>query len=214
MSAPAYQLDPNAAREGANVGSQRINETGAYTGIFTKAKHFVNSNGTTGIDFAFESVSGAKTYFQIYTRNAQGEAIFGEKQLHAIMTCMKLRGLTPVQATIEEYDFDTRQVQQVQATVYKELTSAPVGVVLQKEHYTKNNGEPGERMNFFAAFNPETKQMADEVLDKLPAEKLDRVIVALKDKISTSHPQTGAPAQSNGGFAGDPGIIYDDDIPF
>lgn len=213
MNAPSYNLDTNSAREGANVGGQRINETGAYSGVFTKAKHFTNDKGTTGIDFAFESTSGQNAYFQIYTRNNKGESIFGEKQLNAIMTCMKLRGLTPSEAVIEEFDFDSRKVEKVNATVFKELMNAPVGIVLQNEHYTKNSGEPGTRMNFFAAFDPSTKQMADEVLDKAPAAKLDKVMATLQDKYSTNNAQTSTPAQ-NGPAHAQPADDLDDDLPF
>lgn len=217
MTAPSYQLDTNSAREGANVGGQRITETGAYTGVFTKAKHFTNDKGTTGIDFAFESTSGQNAYFQIYTKNNKGESIFGEKQLQAIMACMKLRGINPSQATIEEFNFDSRQVEKVQATVFKELMNTPVGVVLQKEYYTKNSGEAGERMNFFTAFDPKTKQMADEVLDQLQAEKLDKVMATLQDKYSTNNPQTSAPAQNaSQNFQQPPASGADDfdDLPF
>jgi len=211
---PAYKLNPELAREGDNQGSQRITENGGYPGVFTKAKHLVAGTGAVGIEFGFEAVDGSTAYFQLYTKNKDGDAIFGEKQLMALMTCLKIKSMAPQQAMIEEYDFNSKQVQKVKATVYPELMNKPIGIVFQKEHYIKNNGDNGERMLFFAAFDTQTKQTANEILDQKPAERLEKLLANLKDK--NSPPVTGRTTPANTAATQNQVINndFDDEIPF
>ena len=211
MTAIAYQLNPNAARETDN-GSQRITESGAYVGVMTAAKHIEANSGTIGIEFSFHSNEGAEAhYLTLYTRNREGSPIFGEKQLYALMTCLKLREIKPVAGKVEQYDFDARAVVKKQATLYQELMSAPIGVVLQSEEYQKNNGEIAKRMVLVRFFDAKTRQTASEILDKAPPVLLDKFLATLKDKTlsaSVAHPTSVAPAQTH------VDVDFDDDIPF
>ena len=85
-----YKLDKEKAMNAGKGGY--ISTSGNYEGIFTEAKEITASTGTKGIEFAFESFDGAKAnYLTIYTHKSNGESIFGEGMIHALMSCMQLR---------------------------------------------------------------------------------------------------------------------------
>ena len=208
--APSFQLNPEHAREGSGGGAGRIDTSGAYKGVITKAKFVVATTGSTGIEIDFESSAGATArYITLYTHNNKGEFIYGYKRLMALMTCLKLKTITPAAAVIPEYNFDTHKEEQVQATIYPELMNAPIGMVLQKEFYVKKDGTPGEKMNLYAPFSAETEQVAKEILDQESAQQLEKIIATLKDK--------PAPAQQAPAYQQPPAVGYDplnQDIPF
>jgi hypothetical protein len=177
-----YNLNPELAKEGSGRASNRITDTGAYVGVITVAKDVKAGTGTTGIELSFKSNDGLEAhYLTLWTKNANGESIFGEKQLHALMTCLKVKSITGKDAIIEEYDFDARQNVKRQATVYPELMNKPVGLVLQREEYEGPNGIKN-KMVFFAPFEAATRKTAAEILDQKPAEQLDKILKSLKDK--------------------------------
>lgn len=217
MNAYNYQLSADDAREGSGGGSSRISGSGAYIGVLTKAKHIVATTGAVGVECEFESKVGEQARFTLYTHNKSGELIYGCKQLQALMAVLKLRGIQPQQATIEEYDFDSRQVVKVQAEIYPDLMNKPVGVVFQMEEYMNGSGDVKMRPNFFAPYNAETSQLAVELLDQEPAKKLEKILQNLQDK--KLPPQTRPPAvRGNGGnypaSNANQMPAFDDDIPF
>jgi len=206
MTAHAYNLDTDKARDGDSTGSNRINTSGAYTGIITVAKAVTANTGASGIEFSFKSDDGQEAhYMTLYTRNAQGESIFGEKRLNTIMTCLKVRSINPVQAQIKEYDFDAQQEIEVTRDVYPDLMNKPIGLVLQMEEYFNNSGNKKSRMNIYGAFDAQTRQTAIEILDQLPAERLDKMVENVRDKLVQKTTQS-APMPTSGSV--------DDDIPF
>jgi hypothetical protein len=163
----------------------------------------------------FESKIGEQARFTLYTHNKSGEVIYGNKQLQAQMAVLKLRGIQPQQATIEEYDFDSRQVVKVQAEIYPELMGKPVGIVFQMEEYLNGSGDVKMSPNFFAPYNADTSQLAVEILDQSPAKKLEKILQTLQDK--KLPPQTRPPASAapgNGYQAASQQPAFDDDIPF
>jgi len=210
MTALAYKLDPNAARETDN-GAARLTETGAYTGQFTVAKHIDARSGAVGIEFNFKTDDNREANrLSLYTRNRDGSPIFGEKQLSALMTCLKLREINPTSAQVEVYDYDAKQTVHQQAAVYLELMNKPIGVCLQAEEYLNKQGEVKKRLNLVRFFDAKTRQTASEVLDKQSPVKLDAYLQTLKDKpLSTGH---GHAAPNNQAAHADDD--FDDDIPF
>lgn len=210
MNAPAYTLNKEYAIEGDGSGSNRITESGAYTGTITTAESVSATTGTIGIEIHFETSDGQKAYFTLWTHKASGQEVYGLKQLNALMTTLQQKQLTPTRGNINKYNFDSKQEEQVQATVYPELHK-PAGLVLQMEEYINNNGDKKQRMNFFAAFNPQTRQTAAEVMNKTtPATNVDNILQHLKDKLLPE----GA---TNAGYSAQtaaPVNDLDDDIPF
>lgn len=205
-----YTLDATKAREGSGRTSSRITETGAYVGVITVAKAVTAGTGAKGIELAFKSNDGLDAnYLTLYTHNKDGNPIFGEKQLYALMTCLKVKTITASERVITEYDFDMKKDVQKPATVYLELMNKPIGLVLQAEEYENSGHEVKEKMVYFTAFEASTRKLAAEILDQKPAEALDKILKNLKPKklkrTNGAQSETAAPAGAD---------FKDDDIPF
>lgn len=167
MTARNYALDPNAARE-ANTGGKRIQETGKYIGNIVAGFYECNQNGTESLNIMFRSDQGQEAGpLTIYTHNGAGEALAGYKLVNAIMTCCKVKSLTPRALPVQLYDHDQQAVVTKTKECYTELMGKRIGFVLQQEEYEKQRSEgTGTRMVIFAPFEAESERMAAEVLDK------------------------------------------------
>lgn len=175
----AYTLDTDAAKQ-ADSGSGRINETGKYIGQFTKAKKVLSNKGTQGIEFAFEANNGQSADFlSVWTINADGDRIYGYKQLMALMTCLRAKEIDSRNGEVEEYDAATKQMVKRKAEVFPALMNKPIGVLLQMEEYEKKDGTVGERPVFAGFFDAQTEQTAAEILDKRPADALAKMVASL-----------------------------------
>lgn len=206
-----YTLDTDAAKQ-ADSGNGRINETGKFIGMFVKAKKVISKQGTEGIEFSFEANNGQSAdYLTVWTINKEGKQIYGFKQLMALMTCLKVRSIDAKAGEIEEYDSVSRQMVMHKAEIYPTLMNKPIGVLLQMEEYEKKDGAVGEKPSFAGFFDPQTEQVAVEILEKSEARILEKLVGQLvpvkKLKGSrNSAPQAGT--YSSGGPA------FDDSIPF
>ena len=214
-----YQLNKDYAKEGSGSVGNRITETGAYSGNIIYARELTAGTGATGMRIKFKSVDGAEAnMLDLYTHNANGGETYGLKQVNALMTCAETRTLTPTPATVEEYDFNSGGNVNIQTQVFQELNGKPIGLILQKELYTKNNGDDGDRINFFAPFNPTNQKMAAEVLENKPAKSLEQIISKIKDKDKRNKNQGAAQGSYSGGQQSsqqDEGFDdFDDDLPF
>lgn len=185
-----YTLDTEAAKQ-ADTGGGRINETGKYIGAFTKAKKVLSIKGTQGIEFTFASTGGQTAdYLSVWTKNKEGEQIYGFKQLMAMMTCLRVRSIDPTAATVEEFDRDSNSMQPRQMEVYAGLQNKPIGVLLQMEEYEKKDHSIGERAVFAGFFDPSTEQVATEILDKSEPRILEKLVgqlLPVKKLIGRAH---------------------------
>jgi hypothetical protein len=204
MSTRSYDLNPEAAKQ-AEQG--RITETGKYKGVFTRAEAVVSKKSTEGVEFSFKSDDGSDADFlTLWTHNADGKELFGLKVLNALMTCIRIKQINPAQATIEKWVDGSKQ--KVNATIFPDLTNKPIGVLLQKESYTKNDGSIGSKLNLVGCYDASTEMTASEILNKATkAEKLPAMIAKLRDKDATMTPSSVGP--SGNGFDD-----MDSDIPF
>lgn len=206
----AYTLDTDAAKQ-ADTGTGRITETGKYVGQFTKAKKVMSIKGTQGIEFTFETTNGQTAdYLSMWTVNADGDHIYGYKQLMALMTCLKVRSIDTKAAEVEEYDKDSNSMVKRKAEVFPALMNKPIGILLQMEEYQKKDGSIGEKAAFAGFFDPQTEQVAVEILDKSEARVLEKLVSQLvpvkklKGSRPAAAPSHGAPSDS----------FMDDSIPF
>lgn len=173
----SYTLDTNAARQ-ANANSY-IDTTGKYKGVFTRAEAITSKKGTEGIEFTFKSdEKQTADFLTLWTYNKDGQELYGLKVLNALMTCMSVRELQPSQGQVPKWDGGTRN-----ATVFAALMNKPVGVLLQKEEYEKDDGSIGYKFNIFAPFHAQSEMTAKEILDKATkpeglANMLSRLAVA------------------------------------
>jgi len=170
MTALHYQLDAEAAKEAEQGINNRITESGEYLGIFTKAKHIVASTGSLGVEFAFKSNEEQEAkYLTVYTQSKDGKPLHGHKQLMAIMTCLGVRAAPPTDSNVMEYDFEHEKDMNKNVALYPDLMNKPIGLILQKELYTKSGGNDGERMCFYGFYTADTRCTAAERLENKPA---------------------------------------------
>lgn len=211
MNARSYNLNPEHAKS-ADSGGNRITETGKYIGKFIRAEAVTSKQKTEGLEFTFVSNAGQEADFlSCWTYNVEGKELFGLKVLNALMTCMKVRSIAPSEATIEK--FDNGEKKQVKTTIFRDLMDKPIGLLLQREAYEKNNGAEGYKFNIVGCFEASTELTASEILDKKTTpERLGRMVASLKDKPASkrsgsSHPN--APGNDGGADNG-----FSDDIPW
>ncbi len=222
--ARTYNLQKEKAIAGGKTGGGNfIKESGGYVGKILHAKEVVAKTGSVGIEIAFENDEGQHANFlALYTHNVKGEELWGLDKVNALMTCCKVKTLTPVAGTIEEFDFTTSSEIKKSVTLYSELSNARVGLIIQKEHYLKVNGEQAEKGSDYSAFNAESKQTADEIMEGKTAERLDKTLATLTDKDSRKKGGAkGKPASGGEDSSMDYGPEtdgsmpdFDDDIPF
>lgn len=195
----SYTADPTAARQ-ANANNY-IDQSGKYIGVFTLAEAVTSKKGTEGIEFSFKSDEGQQAnYLTLWTYNERGEALYGFKVLSAIMTVMGVSELQPKQAIIKDANGQSRQV-----IGFPALHNKPVGLVLQKVLYTKNDGKDGYKFNIFAPFNAATELTAKEMLDGVTQPKaLGGMIASLKDKDERTGGYSNQPSSAGRSEPDDP----------
>jgi len=216
MSLPNYTLDPKAAKAGSG-GSGRIDTTAKYKGKIKFCSCWQSDNGASMVKIKFESDDGQTSDIQICTHsgNAKGnKETYGFKQFQAVMACLKLRNLTPMEATVEDYDRDQQQMAQVSRTVFKEMTGAKIGLALYRHDQTSNQGNDFFSMDIAAPFNYDSEQVAQEILDNQPATKLSKIVMSMKDKDSRTSGGGGAQTGDGYGSYQEAGGGFEDDIPF
>lgn len=196
-----YEYDPDAASKADDVAS-RIDTSAAYIGQLKIAHAFKASTGTEGIHFEFVSPGSGSAGFDIYTRKNDGTPVFGMNQLQAMMMILGLRGLRAESGKFEAYDADVGKRTERDGEIFPELCGKDIGLVLQKEKYTKNDEKEGYRMNLFGIFHPIARLTASELKDrKTQPEKLEKMLRSLKDKDSR-RVVTAEPAQPAVGTEG------------
>jgi hypothetical protein len=238
--APTYDLDRERAIQGSGSVLQRIDKTGAYKGIFTKAKSIVADSGSLGIEFDFEAVNGSIAKFmKLWTFNKNYEIIHGQNKLNAIMTCMRVHKLKPINRMIKDYDLSQGKEIEIMAALYPDLMNQPIGLFLQLEEYITNAGNISFQMNIFSSFNAQTMQTASEMWNKQQPTEIEKFIETVKDKKlsptiaqqttqtpqTPQTPQTNYQSRQNKRYSGNSqttkteidnshNFQFDDDIPF
>lgn len=207
-----YALDPNEARKADQTGS-RISEIGKYVGVFTQAEDLTAASGTKGVGFRFDA-NGQSANLSLYTTKTDGTKLMGYQALMAIMTCMKLRGIAPKPGTVKHWDNEARQEVSKQAQVFPELCGPRIGLLLETEDYSKNDGGIGTRMVIAGIFQPDTELTASEILDKKTTPvQLEKMVARLRHRpakgAKPAPRAANAPASTGSGFDD-----MDDDIPF
>lgn len=198
----SYTLDADLAKQ---VGTRlRITRSGKYVGRFTRAELVVSRQKSEGVEFSFESDDGRTAdYLSCWTHNVDGRELYGLKVLNAVLTCLGVREIVAKPATLQDRHGGTRD-----ARIFPQLLDRPIGLVLQREEYLKQDGSVGWKFNVVAPFEAARGLTAGEILAKADApEQLERMIAGLRDKTLPQRPTAGIVA--SGGLAD-----LDDDIPF
>lgn len=209
-----YALDTQAAKD-ANSGGKRIKESGKYVGTFKAAWYEQNDKGTESVHFLLESNDGQEAGpLALYTHNGKGETLPSFKTFNAILTCLKLRNVRAKPGKVELYDYSSGGMVQKEKEMYPDMAGKPIGLVMQREEYEKQDGSIGERMIIVGPFDPASGRMAAEVLDNKPATSLDGLMKWVEanpvKKLRGARHQQGASASHQ-----QPASSFDDDdIPF
>jgi len=205
----SYNLDTQAAAKADNIFS-KIEQKGKYLGTITRAEQTISDKGTKGIDFSFKSNTGETAdYLTLWTHKEDGTALPGYNALMAIMTCLRLRSISPSDGEIEKWDNDQQKRVKTSATLFKDLMNKPIGFILYMEEYPKKAGGTGWKPVIYSVFD-EHGFTASEILSKaVKAETLDKMLTVLKDKPMrksehAAHAEEQRPANNP----------FDDDIPF
>lgn len=200
----SYTLDADLAKQ---VGTRlRITRSGKYTGRFTRAELVTSRQRSEGLEFSFESDDGLTADFlTCWTHNVDGRELYGLKVLNAILTCLRIREIDARPATLQDRHGGTRE-----ARVFPQLVDRPIGLLLQREEYQKQDGNVGWKFNIVAPFEPGSGLTAGEILSQAAEPvQLERMLSALRDRtLPQRAPSAGGPTVAGG--LGD----IDDDIPF
>lgn len=217
-----FNLDPNAARAADNK-SAFIDEAGKYIGTFTRAEYMDKpQTGSTGLGLTFKSREGAEAQFYVNLSYQHGTRNKGGHELvNAIMACLQLRHVgEPKQVTVEKWNNDAKQREQVSVPGFPELMGKPVGLLIQME--IEKNSEKGlPRPTIYAPFSAESEKTASEILDancRAPA-KLEKMVQAVAAKpLIDRRPAGSRSTQASddyAAYAGQPVEDFDNtDIPF
>ena len=96
-----YQLDTKAAKQADQLFA-RIEEKGKYMGVITRAESIQSKKGTKGVGISFKTDTGSTAdYLDFWTINNEGKQLAGYNLLMAIMTCLRVKGLTATTGEIE-----------------------------------------------------------------------------------------------------------------
>ena len=209
-----YDLDVSAAKNAESIGKY-IRETGKYIGKFTRAEVLISKEkGSRGIEFDF-LCDGKECTLQVWTHSANGEPFSGNNMIHAIMTCLKLRGIKPNIQRTQKYDYDLKQKVIIDAHVFADLMNKPIGLLLQKE-LSEYQGKEKSKMLIYAAFDANTEQTASEIIDKIAQPvALGKMVANLADKDNRKHQPNASASQQYANYrGGNQNQPLDDDLPF
>lgn len=210
------KLDANSAKSADNISSG-IRETGKYVGRFTRSEKLISQKGTQGIGLSFKSKDGQTAdYLDLYTENADGDALPSLKTVHAIMACLGLRNIEEGKIEFEQWDKESKSRMKFEADGYPDLLTKDIGLLLQKEIYSDQNGQDRERVIITGVFQAGTELTASEILDKkTKPEKLEKMVEALMARpVRDSRKSGGNMRQSTRPAAASNFNDMDDDIPF
>ena len=183
-----FQFSQDAAM--ASRESFGITESGAYVGKLS-AKYVQGSNGSksAGIEFSLECDQGKLNYLTAWYQKKDGTCnTTGYNLVNAMMGLLKLQTLTSKQVG-EDW-------------VCPEFEGKQIGLVVQKELFTKNDGSEGYKFEIVMPFSAQSRKTLKEAMANAPATAVDKMIPLLKTKDNRSkaqggYQQTGVAQQSN-----------------
>lgn len=185
---PMFTFDDESAR---TAGAGGASETGAYAGnisaaIFTTGR----DSQSEAMEFSIDSDVGKINYLRINYKGREGQPLkHGAALINAIMGLTKVKQLNAVELTNGEGEIELH---------CKELEGKPIGFVLQKILYTKNDGGDGYKFDVKQVFGANTRKTYKEAIDNVPAEAVAKLLAVLKDKderLANDAPQHSGPQQ-------------------
>ena len=196
-----FQFSQDAAM--ASRESFGITESGAYVGKLS-AKYVQGSNGSksAGIEFSLECDQGKLNYLTAWYQKKDGTCnTTGYNLVNAMMGLLKLQTLTSKQVG-EDW-------------VCPEFEGKQLGLVVQKELFTKNDGSEGYKFEIVMPFSAQSRKTLKEAMANAPATAVDKMIPLLKTKDNRNKSQGHHQATGGQTIQGnEPTMDWSDDIPF
>lgn len=169
---PMFTFDDESAR---TAGAGGASETGAYAGNISAAVFTTGRDSQSeAMEFSIDSDVGKINYLRINYKGREGQPLkHGAALINAIMGLTKVKQLNAVELTNGEGEIELH---------CKELEGKPIGFVLQKILYTKNDGGDGYKFDVKQVFGANTRKTYKEAIDSAPAEAVAKLLAVLKDK--------------------------------
>jgi|GEM_PF-2429244 len=202
-----FTFEPEIAQK-TEFKRQYIDQSGVYIGKFTSAWYEQSPSGAECIKLRFVAEDGSQANnLSVYTHRGNGEKLPGYSLIQKIMACMKVRTLNARPDNIDIFDYHSKKMIKQKRDVYPMLYGS-IGLVLTTEEY-QTQWKIKKQVIIRAAFDPQSRLMADEILEGItePATQ-DKLIAHLDVKnewhktpkahnsVSTSSPKQTQPAQN------------------
>ncbi len=149
--------------------SSFISETGAYVGKILAAKYTKSQGGAQAMEFSIETDDGQQgNYLSVYYKAKDGSDLSsGLNMVQAIM------GVTGVkELTIKRQGNDD---------IAPELTNKRIGLFLQKELITKNDGSESYRLQILCPFSPVSQKTLAEHLNNEEPKRIQWLLEHTQD---------------------------------
>lgn len=214
-------LDFDVTREAIDKADRdsSISQTGYYEGTMTMVRYERTQSGAGCVVFDFESKGSTAKGIKLFIIGKDGQEIFGYDIFQSFALCVGVKKVQATQLTIPLYNYEQKKDINTSAYVYRDLIKKPIGVILQKEEYSKENGDIGFRLNIKHFFNANTKQTAGEIINQKEAVKYTQLKDKYSDILTSNSPQSknNPPSRDNTTFQKYDELeveTYDELIPF
>lgn len=209
-----YTLDPSAAKK-ADVINARIENSGKYYGVFTRAEPVTSPKGTKGVDLSFKADGGESAdYLTLWTHNKEGKQLMGFNTLMAIMMCLRVKGLTAESGVTEKYVKESGKREKVTVQLFNDLMNKPLFLLIQMEE-SEYDGKYTWKPVIFGVCDKDGFTASEISNRATKAENADKMLAALKDKPAK---RAGATAKNEAPESGqsfsDKADDFSDDIPW
>ena len=176
-----FQYNQEQALQAGESGF--ISQTGAYVGKITSAKWTkAKSSHAAALELSFEDINGLKAnYISLWHTKSDGQPNpFAQQHIQAIMGLTGVQQLTAIQGNDKEIHCP-------------ELLNKPIGFILQKILFTKQDGSDGFKFEIVVSSHAQTGQTMKEKIEGKAAERVRKLMETLKDKDERNHQAAPTP---------------------
>lgn len=158
-----YQLD-NKAAACADSQTPNIRKSGAFAGQITAARTYLTRSGAQMLEVIFVAHEG-RADINLCLFKKDGSENFGRDMFMSILTCLRLKNVTPSRARSKT------ATEKIRRPIYSPIAGREIGILLQYAHeeYQANDGtiRVADRVNLVTSFEPSTGLVAKEILKRV-----------------------------------------------
>lgn len=179
-----------------------INTTGEYIVQISQVSTWETKSGAQMVQFVFKSTDGAICQSNLCISKCDGTPSFG---MSILMALQGIVGAPDIKAEEDDVYSIYDPKNPTQGWRIKALEKKHVGVLLQKELFTKMDGQDSYRMNVYRFFDPKTRRTISEIEAGKQATRIDNDLRSLADSDKR---------QSTGKAVDSAASIKEDDVPW